>query len=99
MRLTEFQTKTIKNAVTSSFGDSSQVYLFGSRVDDSRKGGDIDLLIITSLKGKDMEYRKLKTISKIQLAMGDQKIDLLTADPDLQDPPLIIREALKGIEL
>ncbi|MEA2018665.1 MAG: nucleotidyltransferase domain-containing protein, partial [Campylobacterota bacterium] len=44
MRLTH---KEIK-AITSSFKEifkSGKIYLFGSRVDDSKKGGDIDLYI------------------------------------------------------
>ncbi len=99
MRLSHFQVKKIKEAVRSSFGKESSVYLFGSRTDDNKKGGDIDLLIITSSEGTDLEWKKGAAVTEIQLSIGDQKIDLLTAGPELKDPPLIIKEALKGIKL
>ncbi len=99
MRLTEFQQKTIKESVSIWFGENSSVYLFGSIVDDNKKGGDIDLLIITSVTGTDLEYKKMVTKSKIQCAIGDQKIDMITAEPGLKNPSLIIQQALKGTKL
>jgi predicted nucleotidyltransferase len=45
MRLTAEQAKIIRSAVREIYGDDSQLWLFGSRVDDERRGGDIDLLV------------------------------------------------------
>lgn len=45
MRLTEQQQSIIKNNVNKIFGTHAQVLLFGSRVNDNERGGDIDLLI------------------------------------------------------
>lgn len=61
---------------------SAEVYLFGSRVSDEKKGGDIDLLVISS-KISEKNKRQLK----IQLydAIGEQKIDLVLAK-DLSEP-------------
>lgn len=47
MRLTEAQCKLIKFTVADVIGEESRVWLFGSRVDDTKRGGDIDLLIET----------------------------------------------------
>ena len=48
MRLTEQQIQTIKQVVVMLAGDSAKITLFGSRVDDTKKGGDIDLLIYSN---------------------------------------------------
>jgi predicted nucleotidyltransferase len=45
MRLTKQQTHTITQTVFRLAGTGSTVYLFGSRLNDQAKGGDIDLLI------------------------------------------------------
>ena len=47
MRLTSEQIKAIKDTTYSVLGEGSRVILFGSRVDDAKKGGDIDLLFET----------------------------------------------------
>ena len=45
MRLTQDQQAAILTAATEVFGECAGVWLFGSRADDSKKGGDIDLII------------------------------------------------------
>ena len=45
MRLTKQQTHTIIQTVSRLAGTGATVYLFGSRLNDQVKGGDIDLFI------------------------------------------------------
>jgi predicted nucleotidyltransferase len=45
MRLNDQQRSIIRTAVTENFGAGANVWLFGSRVDDAARGGDIDLYI------------------------------------------------------
>lgn len=45
MRLTLDQTRVILHCVRQQFGDQAQVKLFGSRLDDTARGGDVDLLV------------------------------------------------------
>jgi len=45
MRLTMFEITAIQNNAKNIFGDTVKVYLFGSRVDDDKKGGDIDYIL------------------------------------------------------
>ncbi|MBK6537406.1 MAG: nucleotidyltransferase domain-containing protein [Ignavibacteria bacterium] len=73
MRLKEFEIRAIKEAVR-SMDSKAKVYLFGSRVDDTKKGGDIDLLIIS---GKLELGDKYKIYSKITHTLEDQKIDII----------------------
>ncbi len=49
MRLTPEQTRWITRTVDRLSGAEAEVYLFGSRLDDSARGGDVDLLIETDV--------------------------------------------------
>jgi predicted nucleotidyltransferase len=63
--------------------ESAQLYLFGSRVDDNKRGGDIDLIVVDKkLTQKDL--RKLR-INFCQV-FGEQKIDILLDDGSFADP-------------
>jgi predicted nucleotidyltransferase len=48
MRLTSAQIDTIKTTARNVLGEGAQVVLFGSRVDDLAKGGDVDLYVETA---------------------------------------------------
>lgn len=47
MRLNPAQTRLILQCVRQQFGDDARVMLFGSRLDDKARGGDVDLLVET----------------------------------------------------
>jgi predicted nucleotidyltransferase/uncharacterized protein YutE (UPF0331/DUF86 family) len=73
MRLSEKEINIIKNSVY-HIDELAKIYLFGSRVDDEKKGGDIDLLIL-SPKITRRDKRKIKLA--LYDALGEQKIDIL----------------------
>jgi len=75
MRLTQKQISSIKSNFQTFFNDG-KIYLFGSRVDDSRKGGDIDLYISTQDRRKLVE-KKINFLVGLQREIGEQKIDVV----------------------
>jgi predicted nucleotidyltransferase len=96
MRLEHFEIEKIKSSALKIFGKDAHVYLFGSRVDDFSRGGDIDLYIQSPTKSSDVES-KINFLIELKSAIGDQKIDVIMAK-DLSR--LIEQEALqKGIRL
>lgn len=96
MRLQACEIDSIKSATQHVFGTDSKVILFGSRVDISAKGGDIDLYVQTSDPERAIK-KKIDFLVALKLSLGDQKIDVIIS----RDPSrLIEQEALKtGIEL
>ncbi len=54
MRLTPAQIDTTKSTATAVLGEGVQVWLYGSRLDDQRRGGDVDLLVQTARKARVM---------------------------------------------
>ena len=78
MRLTQDQIAGIRQATAKSFGEGSRVWLFGSRVDDERRGGDIDLLILPTqpAPGPEIE-RKIRFLGQLEKSLGERKIDVI----------------------
>lgn len=93
IRLKSEEINIIKESVA-SFDPDAKVFLFGSRVDPNKKGGDIDLLVFSqTLK----EMDSLKILKKIFDRMEEQKIDILIAS-DTSEP--FVKLALSnGVEL
>ncbi|MBA3284462.1 MAG: nucleotidyltransferase domain-containing protein [Nitrosopumilus sp.] len=81
MRLKPEEVKIIKDAVA-VLDPQAKVFLFGSRVDPEKKGGDIDLLILSQVL-TDIDSLKIHKI--LFEEMEEQKIDILIA-ADSQDP-------------
>ena len=78
MRLTEAQVKAIQDNFSVSFMEGDKIWLFGSRVDDSKKGGDIDLYIETNYNDLFIVTRKeIEFIANLKKIIGDQKIDIV----------------------
>lgn len=77
MRLTEKQVKTIKELVSIHFNANAKVMLFGSRVDDTARGGDIDLYIETDCSPKQVLKAKMALYAGLQKQLGEQRIDIV----------------------
>jgi predicted nucleotidyltransferase len=76
MRLKQQELDIIKQSAIKFFGDSSHIYIFGSRVDDAKKGGDIDIFIETN-KNENILESKIKFLVELEKKLGEQKIDLI----------------------
>ncbi len=73
MRLSTKEISAIKNNIL-SFDPDAKIYLFGSRVNDNAKGGDIDVLVISDKIGF---TEKLKIRTGIFKEIEEQKLDLV----------------------
>jgi predicted nucleotidyltransferase len=75
MRLSPVVVQVIKDAFLDVFG-KGELYLFGSRLDDARKGGDIDLYIATDNRDR-LGEKRIEFLTQIKQHIGDQRIDLV----------------------
>lgn len=97
MRLTEQERIAIREVILSE-DPTAEIILFGSRVDDARKGGDIDLYVETDIQKKLLK-RKASILSKLWERIGVQRIDIILK-PRSANMSAIHREAKKsGIHL
>ncbi|MCW0485050.1 nucleotidyltransferase domain-containing protein [Gaoshiqia sediminis] len=77
MRLTRFQIDSINKLAKKHFGQETTVYLFGSRTDDHKKGGDIDLLINNTQEETLSLEAKIRFLAQLKAEIGDRKIDVV----------------------
>ena len=75
MRLDPLEKKALYGAIENIPGD---VYLFGSRVDDHKKGGDIDILIFSS----ENPFSLSKRVSVAFNMICEEKIDVVVMNSD-----------------
>jgi predicted nucleotidyltransferase len=81
MRITPAEKKALTEAVWQVDQDA-RIWLFGSRVDDAKKGGDIDIAILSP---KIHLSERMRIRRNIVDRIGDQKIDIIVST-DGQDP-------------
>jgi len=77
MRLTDTQRRVIREEVQRHFGDKARALLFGSRVRDDLRGGDIDLYIEAAGSVEETLEHELKLYAALQRRLGEQRIDIV----------------------
>lgn len=85
MRLTPKELEVIiASAKNVTNGTSAELRLYGSRIDDSLKGGDIDLILIVQEEKNKQKLlnMKLDMLVEIKMAIDEQKIDLSVVNKD-----------------
>ena len=75
MRLSEQEIDAIRRSFRETF-ESGMLYLFGSRVDDRRRGGDIDLYIVPD-RYENVARKKIAFLAELKRRIGEQKIDVV----------------------
>jgi len=76
MRLSNRIKDLIKTNIQLVYGDVD-IYLFGSRIDDTKKGGDIDIAIDVNLSKEDFRSKKAKFLSNLLRSGYELSIDLV----------------------
>lgn len=99
MRLSNNQQQIIRDTVHEIFGPDAAATLFGSRVDDTARGGDIDLLVQSNKPIQQRERKALQLVARLQIRLGDQPIDVLVLDPATTRQPVHEEAIRTGVQL
>lgn len=102
MRLKESEIYSLMQ-VFRSFGllPACKVLLFGSRIDEMKRGGDIDLLLVCpeTLYSSILE-KKFRIKAELEFAVGEQRVDLTLATPQkLESDPFLVSIRPSAIEI
>ena len=99
MRLSESSKRVISETVREVFGETASVRLFGSRVDDTARGGDIDLLVQVPTVLPDAPRKVLQLTARLQMRLGDQPVDILLLDPATPLSGVYVQACREGLTL
>ncbi len=99
MRLTDEQTSVIRQSVRDVLGGDARVWLFGSRVDDSKRSGDVDLYVESDNIVEAPAWVAARLSARIQRGMHGRKVDVVLAAPNLARLPIHDAAKLEGIRL
>jgi uncharacterized protein len=97
MRLSDFEVMVIKKLANQFYGQQAKVVLFGSRVDDSKKGGDIDVFIDTPLETTIKD--RLNFLVQLENHIGEQKVDLVVKSKNSPPKDIYHIAQITGIAL
>ena len=82
MRLKQEEINILKQKLY-TLSTNAKLYLFGSRWDDTKRGGDIDLLVVSDkLSKKDLRALRIDFFN----FFGEQKIDIVLDDGTFTNP-------------
>lgn len=99
MRLTSEQVHAIHMSATQIAGEGARVWLFGSRVHDDERGGDVDLLLELDVPVSEPAQLAARLSARVSRAMHGRKVDVVVKAPNLMHLPIHSVALQEGIRL
>lgn len=88
VRLTDCQIQAIRQLTHQVAGNQSRVRVFGSRLDDTAHGGDLDLMIELTESVGNPALMAAQLSGLVSRAMNGRKVDVLLSAPNLMHLPI-----------
>ncbi len=88
MRLTAEQQHIILDLTADLIGSDAHVWLFGSRTDDRRKGGDIDLLVEVDRVLDDRVILAARLAARLERRFHGLPVDVVLKDQATTSQPI-----------
>lgn len=99
MRLTPEQIHAIRLGVAQLAGQDARVWLFGSRVHDQERGGDVDLLLELDVPVSEPAQLAARLSARVSRAMHGRKVDVVVKAPNLMHLPIHSIALQEGVRL
>lgn len=84
MRLTDEQVAGIRDVVRAEVGEQAEIRLFGSRLDDARKGGDVDLFVEVPHAVTNPALLSARISARVGRLMYGRQVDVVLSAPNLR---------------
>lgn len=99
MRLSDHEAELIRKEVEAQFGDRARVLLFGSRLNDRARGGDVDLLVETDQCPENSALAAARLEARLQRRLGGRKVDVILLTPQTTVEPIHRQALATGVPL
>jgi predicted nucleotidyltransferase len=99
MRLSAAEARIIVETVREALGPTASVRLFGSRLDDDTRGGDIDLAVETDRVVARREEQPAMLAARLQRRLDGRAVDVLVVDPSTPRSGIHARALAEGVKL
>ncbi|HRQ59403.1 MAG TPA: nucleotidyltransferase domain-containing protein [Azoarcus taiwanensis] len=99
MRISDAHIRTIRRITAEQLGREAVVTLFGSRVDDTQRGGDIDLLLTVPHHVARPALTAARLAAKLERALDGRRVDGVLQTPETPIEPVHSIAMQHGIRL
>ena len=99
MRLSPEQIQAIRAGVADVAGRDARVWLFGSRVHDQERGGDVDLLLELDVPVSEPAQLAARLSARVSRAMYGRRVDVVVKAPNLMHLPIHSIALQEGVRL
>lgn len=88
MRLTDHQARSIRQLALEVAGTHARVRVFGSRLEDTARGGDVDLMLELPEPVANPALLAAQFSAKVTRLMHGRRVDVLLTAPNLMRLPI-----------
>jgi len=99
VRLSLADRQLIRQTVAARAGPAAEIRLFGSRVRDDRRGGDIDLLVDLPDAVANRLHLECEIAAALERAFDGRRVDVVIAAPNVPHLPIHAIARATGIPL
>jgi len=99
MRIDAGHCEMIREETRRAFGDPARVWLFGSRVRDDLRGGDIDLMVELDQPVENAPWLASLLEARLLRRLGGRKVDVLVSAPNLMAQAIHAIARAEGVRL
>ena len=82
MRISTVHRQALRQHFREALGSDCDVLVFGSRLDDAARGGDVDLLVRSQQPLQRKEWLAAMLAAQAERLMEGRQVDVLLLDPD-----------------
>ncbi len=99
MRLTDSQIDAIRRLAQEVAGDGARVRVFGSRLDNAARGGDLDLMLELPYPVENPALVAARMSARVSRVLAGRKVDVILSAPNLMRLPIHDVAMTKGCQL